>query len=258
MKIWQKRTSAPTKQDKYYVAKDEGGYNGFTKGYNMFNANGNCTSYCYGRFLEIGSNKAKGIIKTSCQLPTNRNAEDWFSSCTAYERGQKPAHGAVACFSKGKHWTPSDGCGHVAIVEAWDSKYIYCTESGYRHYLWRSCRYPIKNGKPYIAGYNFDGYIYNPWADSNWRDTNPYKEPTTTINRAKYEYGKIKVGNEGVKWIQYILQQHGYYADKIDGFFGPKTEAAVKEFQKNNKDINGKQLEVDGSVGPLTRGALKK
>ena len=52
--------------------------------------------------------------------------------------------------------------------------------------------------------------------------------------------------------------QLGLYTGEIDGYFGPKTVAAVKAFQKKNKDANGKQLEADGSVGPLTREALDK
>lgn len=80
--------------------------------------------------------------------------------------------------------------------------------------------------------------------------SNPYTKPNYVINRKKYEYGRIYVGNEGVKWIQYQLQQKGYYSSKIDGFFGPGTEAAVKNFQ------NANGLSADGSVGPITRSKL--
>lgn len=80
---------------------------------------------------------------------------------------------------------------------------------------------------------------------------NPYKEPTTVINRHNSEYGKIKTPSDGVRWVQWWIQRLGLYADKIDGFFGPKTETAVKKFQQS------KGLDVDGSVGPITRNALK-
>jgi hypothetical protein len=44
---------------------------------------------------------------------------------------------------------------------------------------------------------------------------------------------------------------------KVDGKFGPKTEAAVREFQRTHKDAQGRPLKVDGLVGPLTTGALR-
>lgn len=72
---------------------------------------------------------------------------------------------------------------------------------------------------------------------------NPYKEPVAIIK-------KPFIG-EGVKWIQFELNQEGNTLD-IDGEFGDKTLAAVKAFQASHK------LEVDGEVGPLTREALKK
>lgn len=87
--------------------------------------------------------------------------------------------------------------------------------------------------------------------------TNPYKEPTKVLDRAHHEYGKITVGNEGVKWLQYELQRIGIYHNKIDGFYGPITEAAVKTFQRTHKDRSGRPLQVDGRVYVLTRGALK-
>ena len=81
---------------------------------------------------------------------------------------------------------------------------------------------------------------------------NPYPKPIYVVNRKKYQYGKITTGNGYVKWVQYQLQKKGYYKDRIDGFFGPVTEEAVKKFQRDNG------LEVDGSVGPKTRDALAK
>ncbi|MEK7528590.1 MAG: peptidoglycan-binding domain-containing protein [Patescibacteria group bacterium] len=40
------------------------------------------------------------------------------------------------------------------------------------------------------------------------------------------------------------------YSLVIDGYFGPKTQSAVIDFQKNNR------LETDGIVGPQTWNAL--
>jgi N-acetyl-anhydromuramyl-L-alanine amidase AmpD len=55
-----------------------------------------------------------------------------------------------------------------------------------------------------------------------------------------------------VKRLQRLLRQQGLLPEpaRIDGAFGPITEAAVKAFQ----ELHG--LEVDGIVGPLTWGAL--
>lgn len=198
-KIWQEITKAPTTADKYYLAKDKGGYNAFTGKYNMFNANGNCTSFAWGRFCQVGSISAKGIIQKTCKLPLC-NAEDWFSSCTAYEKGQTPRRGAVACWSKGKKWNSKDGAGHVAIVENFDSNYIYTSESGYNHYLFRRCKYPIRNGKPYISGYTFEGFIYNPWEENNYKVVSEsFKVTVTATNGLNVRkgsgtvYGVVKV-----------------------------------------------------------------
>jgi hypothetical protein len=60
----------------------------------------------------------------------------------------------------------------------------------------------------------------------------------------------ISIGARGtkVRSLQEMLVKEGYLPDKreIDSIFGPKTRAAVVEFQKNNK------LKVDGIVGDET------
>ena len=64
----------------------------------------------------------------------------------------------------------------------------------------------------------------------------------------------IQVGSTGqdVRWAQYLLVRRLLLSDQtqIDGTFGPKTKAAVKEFQ------HGAGLTADGVVGPLTWAAL--
>ena len=73
----------------------------------------------------------------------------------------------------------------------------------------------------------------------------PYAEP----DRIQKKGSK----GDGVRWVQWMLVKHGYDVGKtgIDGDFGSATDAAVKQFQKQNA------LEVDGEVGKLTRAALK-
>ena len=57
------------------------------------------------------------------------------------------------------------------------------------------------------------------------------------------------VGNE-VTSIQNALKSRGYYTGAVDGIFGSKTLAAVKNFQK------AQGLTVDGIAGPQTLKAL--
>lgn len=61
----------------------------------------------------------------------------------------------------------------------------------------------------------------------------------------------LKRGSKGepVKAVQRALVAAGFTVD-IDGDFGPKTEAAVKDFQRS------KGLTADGIVGPMTAAAL--
>ena len=50
--------------------------------------------------------------------------------------------------------------------------------------------------------------------------------------------------------IQVRLQELGYDCGGLDGLIGPKTEQAIKAFQRDQK------LVVDGIVGPITAKAL--
>jgi hypothetical protein len=54
------------------------------------------------------------------------------------------------------------------------------------------------------------------------------------------------------KQIQAALKNAGFYTGAIDGIVGPKTKAAIEEFQK------AKGLKADGKVGPKTWAELSK
>ena len=76
-------------------------------------------------------------------------------------------------------------------------------------------------------------------------DRNPFMEPETVV--------KIGSRGESVKWVQWYLWRFGIMdREEIDGIFGNKTDAAVREAQKRLK------LEQDGKVGSETRMAWKK
>ncbi|MDR1001857.1 MAG: peptidoglycan-binding protein [Oscillospiraceae bacterium] len=72
----------------------------------------------------------------------------------------------------------------------------------------------------------------------------PYATPAKAVKRG--------MSGTAVKWVQWHLKQLTYQDLAVDGKFGSKTLAAVKSFQKAQK------LEVDGSVGSITRAALIK
>jgi peptidoglycan L-alanyl-D-glutamate endopeptidase CwlK len=79
----------------------------------------------------------------------------------------------------------------------------------------------------------------------------PQTPPTTTPPVNSTDSVKFGSRGENVRQIQQQLQKLGYkIAD--DGKFGPKTDAAVKDFQRKHN------LETDGIVGAKTRAALDK
>jgi len=74
--------------------------------------------------------------------------------------------------------------------------------------------------------------------------SNPYPRPNITLRQGSR-------GNS-VKWVQFILQKQKLYTGKIDGSYGPLTRGAVVNFQTRQK------ITVDGITGPQTRAELDK
>lgn len=75
-------------------------------------------------------------------------------------------------------------------------------------------------------------------------DINPYTMPTRAIRKG--------MRGNGVKWLQYELNKHGYVL-AVDGIAGDITIGAVLDFQKKHPP-----LEIDGICGKLTKAALLK
>ncbi|MBO4884615.1 MAG: peptidoglycan-binding protein [Clostridia bacterium] len=76
---------------------------------------------------------------------------------------------------------------------------------------------------------------------------------SSTINNNPTSDGKLRPGSTGpaVREVQTLLNKHGYSVGRVDGTYGPKTEAAVRLFQSYNG------LAVDGVVGDTTLAALR-
>ncbi|MEG1755273.1 MAG: peptidoglycan-binding domain-containing protein [Clostridia bacterium] len=74
----------------------------------------------------------------------------------------------------------------------------------------------------------------------------------------------LKYGMSGsdVRYIKNQLFAAGYYAASItsiqNNVFGADTRAAVRIFQQNNLDANGKRLTVDGTIGQKTWDAIER
>lgn len=97
--------------------------------------------------------------------------------------------------------------------------------------------------------------------------TPPPTQPTTTLRTTTQQTTTrprgpgaaaptvtLKPGDQGtqVKRLQRFLRLFGYSTGKVDGDYGPATQAAVKRFQEASK------LTADGIVGPATLKALKQ
>ena len=147
-----KRTTQPSKDNKYYNSN----INPFVSaGFGMFQNNGNCTCYAFGRFYELIGSKPK--LSTS-------NAENWYGKNDGYKRGQTPKVGAVACWRKGEAGNSKDGVGHVAIVEEVKSNGDFISsESGWESFIFKNKTYKKTNGyKASSSAYHFQGFIYCP------------------------------------------------------------------------------------------------
>ena len=83
---------------------------------------------------------------------------------------------------------------------------------------------------------------FTPCDNSSNGDGNPYQMP---------KIGVLKKGSKGVgvKWLQWELNRYGNNL-AVDGFFGAKTENALKVYQ------TGAKITVDGKCGAQTRKSL--
>jgi len=134
---------------------------------------------------------------------------------------------------------------------------VYCNVLGYEY------KPPATNTDPVLVwakeqGYNIEESTKTLTYKELWTIlyrlqggeilTSNNKEETKEKEVEEVKKHVLKRGSTGehVRLLQELL------SIVVDGSFGPKTEAAVKEFQKNNN------LAVDGSVGPATWAELDK
>lgn len=185
------RLTAPSSSNKYYNSN----MNPFVPaGYGMFQNNGNCTAYAYGRFMEEAN-------MSKCNLSVG-NAEKWYTKNDGYKRGQTPKLGAVACWEG-----LGSAAGHVAIVEQINSDgTITLSNSGWQYKLF----YLTKIRAPYNigSGYRFQGFIYNP--------TQFDPEPTPTPTGDKYQ----SYDNVQKEWLPKVTIGSNEYAGNFGHSLG--------------------------------------
>lgn len=187
---FQKQTTAPKVDDKYYYSANPFALSGYGLP--------NCTCYAWGRFATILDENGEGCPK----LPLS-NAENWYKDCKNYEKGQIPKLGAIAVWKQGKYHTPSDGSGHVAIVEEiYDDGSWLASNSAYKGTLFYLTPHNNKNEK---AGYEFEGFIYLPFDIEN--ETNDAENGTNDVENKTNE---IIVGTK-------VLMKSGYLTASSDG-----------------------------------------
>ena len=145
--VFQRRTTAPSTTNKYYIKTTKGGYNRCIQ----IKADGsvlpNCVGYAWGRYCE-----EQNIH--NCNL-SRGNAENWYGHTSdGYDRGSTPKLGAVIC------WHSTRSGGHVAIVEKINGDGSILTSnsaySGSRFYM-RTLYPPNYNMG---SAYTFQGFIY--------------------------------------------------------------------------------------------------
>jgi N-acetylmuramoyl-L-alanine amidase len=88
------------------------------------------------------------------------------------------------------------------------------------------------------------------------------KAGTVVIGEDLNEHYVVNLGHldpiETVRGYQERLHNLGHYTGQIDGFIGPRTNAAIRSFQSRENLLGYRPaLKVDGIMGPKTMDALR-
>lgn len=137
------------------------------------------------------------------------------------------------------------GIDHVGIVEKVVGSSIFTIEGNKDDRCMR-----VERDSTYIVGYGRPAY--DKPAPDYWIVDHKGRKRVVP-----WATPYLRSGMEGkrVRWLQESLNALGAHLE-VDGQFGDKTKAALKAFQKNHKDENGRKLEVDGVYGHHTARSL--
>jgi len=144
--------------------------------------------------------------------------------------------------------------GHVGVYIGMENGVPMCVEAKGIDYGVIKTKVSATNWQCGLTFADID-YTYDTKVPgTSWKGTNPYKEPSVTVQKGSK--------GEAVKWVQWELREAGfdrafsyggrtYAAVDIDGDAGKITDAAIRAYQASCK------ITVDGKVGPATRAKLK-
>lgn len=160
------------------------------------------------------------------------------SSSSSFTPGQPPTTPAnQSSWGTGTSQNPSQGQNSVQSRNASNPNDLGAVdEQGVAHDD-PSKKYNTATGKPNAR--------YNPAAKAPTTNEQQTSAPTAFFSGANLSMGSTNT--QAVKQLQQALGNL-----KVDGIFGPKTLAAVKQFQLANN------LKPDGIVGPQTMAALNR
>lgn len=144
-----KRTTAPSKTNKYYISNEYGGYNPCIEIEGKL-CLPNCVGYAYGRIMEV--------LEKDPHLSTS-DAENWYYHTEdGYARSKTPSVFSVVCWKKGEAYNGNDGYGHIAVVESVEADGTIVTSNS----AWGGAYFYLKKIKPpyTLSGYDFQGFIH--------------------------------------------------------------------------------------------------
>lgn len=231
------RTTPPTAADLYWTRRANGGYNYCVPGNTKLNGPlawagcvlPNCTGYASGRFMEC-----QGITTNELLRGGDMNAGAYYSNSSAYEHGQVPKLGAIACWSGG-----TEDMGHVAVVEEiYSNTDITISESHWKGTYAKGTWWRRWRGNPnaYWTALHFQGYIYP--------DEELIDQPSTIpewIYHSAYSYPNWSPGgpeqqNNAARFY-YLMSAAGFSTEAIAAMLGNiQSESLINPQQKEVLD----------------------
>lgn len=194
-----------------------------------------CTQYHDACFLKVfGIDKARKMLGRPVYNNMGAVVKYQVNYMKAINRfGYKPKKGCSIYFTNSQGWS------HIGIVYDYDDKYVYTVEGNAGSHCWYVAKgkYLITNSR--IGGYGYPLYDEVPPKPDPKEDEMKFGE----LKKLYYRKGNVFKG-DAVEVVQSVVNTD------IDGSFGPKTETAVKSFQKANG------CTVDGIVGAQTWEAI--